>query len=418
MDNIKSVTKITLDDGATVVSSNPIIKTYYGVDDENCHTDPIYDEISKILTGYRLYQNSGSVYKVISFDGKKIIESKNCFLIEEAFDSLQHNLKHLRGYFVYALPDNVTTPVSIDDCLVGLYSLEGQKVLDCSYTNIAFAPGGYIVVEYPTGKMDYLSASRKILEDKYYIDVYDNYIEVQETEENTDLSLYDMEGNLLLGSLYSIFYTQTDKNLLNISKKNVVNGVTYDICSGLYSLKDRKVILDCEWHEIEPLNGFYRVQQKGILGYCLYSLSGDKILDFSYDIQVTNKFIIARKYNYKCGVFSLSGDKILDYIYDGVSFSDNFIFVYKLDKNHPLSNYVGVYSLEGQKILDAVWKGVNMSNGYYFIVSGKSGVGVYSFTGEEIIPAKYAKVEIKDDFAYLTGKWLGFTDKVKLPPTD
>lgn len=77
---ITSVTEITPTDGSiTVLRGEFTIKTFWGVTDENGNTivDHICEKIERMITGY-FVKNENRTCKIISPDGKLILEHENC----------------------------------------------------------------------------------------------------------------------------------------------------------------------------------------------------------------------------------------------------------------------------------------------------------------------------------------------------
>lgn len=158
----------------------------------------------------------------------------------------------------------------------GLYSIDGKEIIPCKYDYLSFDDkNGFFEVKQNEKNGLCNSEGKEIIPCKFdYIWDYD-YKEAGcfRVELNDKEGAYNDKGNELLSCIYNDVFIQGDYITFELNGKE-----------GLYSIKEKKEILKCEYHYLShPQEGLilFKKEKDGKYGYM--DLKGKVVIEPQYD---------------------------------------------------------------------------------------------------------------------------------------
>lgn len=263
--------------------------------DYNLILPVIYDRIETIYSNYHLSSNYFNLYKegcwgLYSYLEKRIVIPTEYDFIEKLTDDF-YIVKQNRNY--------------------GLYSINGESLLDCNYNSI---------------RLDSIFNN-----DTLYIRLYkDGLLGICRINKSNNKNYCSI--------IISCNYHAINRNEVFIVSKNGLYGA--------YNLNGTKIIEE-EFSSISVEETFIKVTKEENIG--IYSFDGKEILKPVYTCVEKNKFGHYKVWkNNLCGIFSQEGKPIIPIHYDEIS-------IYNDDLYQALDNNLkGFYKQNGELILPAI----------------------------------------------------------------
>lgn len=217
-----------------------------------------YDEIRMSM-----FEKGG--YYIVEQNGKKGLYhiNKNKELLPCIFDYISYDEKI--GGFKVEQNDKY-----------GLYSIDGKEVIPCKYDYMSYQERTGFIEVNQDDKYGLFSVEGKEIISCKYDGISDYHYKESgcfEVERGEKEGVYDSQGNELISCIYDDLFIQDDYITFELNDKD-----------GLYSIKEKKVILKCEYHYLshpqEELVVFQK-EKDGKYGYM--DLKGKVVIEPQYD---------------------------------------------------------------------------------------------------------------------------------------
>ena len=158
----------------------------------------------------------------------------------------------------------------------GLYSIDGKEIIPCKYEYLSYQEKtGFIKVEQNDKYGLYSVEGKEMIPCKYdgISDYHYKDSGCFEVKKDKKEGVYDSKGNELIPCIYDDVFIQDDYITFELNGKE-----------GLYSIKEMKVILKCEYNYLcHPHEGLvvFRMEKDGKYGYM--DLKGKVVIEPQYD---------------------------------------------------------------------------------------------------------------------------------------
>lgn len=158
----------------------------------------------------------------------------------------------------------------------GLYSIDGKEVIPCKYEYLSYQEEIRFIKVKQSDKYGLCSIEGEVIIPCRYDRISDYYYKDSgcfEVERGEGEGVYDNQGNELLSCIYDNVFIQGEYITFELNGKE-----------GLYSIKEKKEILKCEYHYLSyPQEGLvvFKKEKDGKYGYM--DMKGKVIIEPQYD---------------------------------------------------------------------------------------------------------------------------------------